>query len=248
MYDYDRYRAQSSEQQRTGDLLRLLPKSRRSVVDVGARDGHFSRLFTEHFSEVTALDLTRPAFVHPGVTTVAGDATALAFPDNSFDVVFCAEVLEHIPAVEKACQELVRVARHELLIGVPYRQDTRLGRTACPSCGAVNPPWGHVNEFDDARLARLFAGTTVIEKSFVGESQESTTALATWLMDLGGNPWGTYDQEEPCLQCGAKLVAPTGRGFGKKICSALAARMNRFQRSLTAPRGNWIHLLLRKAS
>ena len=248
MFDYDRYRAQSSEQQRTGDLLRLLPKSRRSVLDAGARDGHFSKLFTEYFAEVTALDLTRPAFVHPGVETVAGDATALAYPDNSFDVVFCAEVLEHIPAVEKACQELVRVARHEILIGVPFRQDTRLDRTVCGACGAKNPPWGHVNEFDERRLAELFAGTTVVERSFVGENRESTTALAAWLMDVGGNPWGTYGQEEPCMHCGAKLTAPASRSFGQKVCSALAARMNRVQSRLTAPRGNWIHLLLRKTA
>ncbi len=58
----EKYRASEDERTRTEDLLRLLPRSRRSVLDIGARDGHFSRLLTEHFPEVTALELQRPRF------------------------------------------------------------------------------------------------------------------------------------------------------------------------------------------
>src|SRR5947208_8764132 len=149
MSDLEKYRASESERARTDDLLRLIPKNRRSRLDIGARDGQFSRLFTQYFDEVTALDLERPTFEIPGVVTVAGNATRLDYPDDAFDCVFCAEVLEHIPAIDQACRELARVARYEIVIGVPYRQDIRLGRTTCRSCGKSNPPWGHVNSFDE---------------------------------------------------------------------------------------------------
>jgi SAM-dependent methyltransferase len=39
----------------------------------------------------------------------AGDATAMPFPDGSFDRVIAAEVLEHIPADQAAMNELARV-------------------------------------------------------------------------------------------------------------------------------------------
>src|ERR1051325_4414509 len=97
----EQYRASEREKSRTGDLLRLLPRGRRSVLDIGARAGHFARLLTAYFAEVTAIDLVKPPFEFPGVVTIAGDATRLAFPDGSFDCVFCAEVLEHIPEVQK---------------------------------------------------------------------------------------------------------------------------------------------------
>ena len=45
------------------------------------------------------------------VGTAAGDATAMPFPDNSFDVVIAAEVLEHIPADQHAMNEIARVLR-----------------------------------------------------------------------------------------------------------------------------------------
>src|SRR5688572_9620157 len=156
------YRAGAKEQARTADLLRVLPKNRRTVLDIGARDGHFSRLLTHHFAEVTALDLVKPEFDIPGVSNVAGDVTWLEFPDNTFDVVFCAEVLEHIADLAQACREIARVARHEIVIGVPYRQELRMGRSTCAACGKITPAWGHVNSFDDARLRQLFPRMRVV--------------------------------------------------------------------------------------
>jgi 2-polyprenyl-3-methyl-5-hydroxy-6-metoxy-1,4-benzoquinol methylase len=96
--DLEQYRASAGEQARTTSLLSLLPRDRRTVLDVGARDGYFSRLMADAGHEVTALDLERPSWSIPGVRPIAGDACALDFPNNSFDVFFCAEVLEHIPA------------------------------------------------------------------------------------------------------------------------------------------------------
>jgi len=246
MPDLEQYRQSEKEQARTADLLRLVPRGRKSVLDIGARDGHFSRLLTDYFEEVTALDLEKPAFEFPRVKTVAGDITQLQFSDDSFDCVFCAEVLEHIPALEQACRELVRVARHEIVIGVPYRQDTRVGRTTCSQCGKVNPPWAHVNTFDEAKLRKLFPRLALRSTSFVGTNNEVTNPLSTMLMDWAGNPWGTYDQDEPCIHCGAALVAPNGRSALSRVFAGVAIRLSRLQESLTRPHGNWIHAVFVK--
>jgi len=249
MSELDTYRASGAERERTADLTRILPKGRANVLDIGARDGHFSRILTGHFASVTALDLEIPAWRHAGVVNVAGDATKLDFPDNSFDCIFCAEVLEHIPEVEKACREIVRVARHEIVIGVPYKQDIRVGRATCGACGQVNPPWGHVHSFDERRLLALFHGVRLTSKSFVGISQAATNPLSAWLMDQAGNPWGTYDEAEQCLHCGAGLSVPSGnRAIGSRIASRAAHYLNRMQASWTSSHGNWIHLVFSKST
>src|SRR4029434_3049402 len=106
--------------------------------------------------------LVRPPIRHPRVESVAGDARALSYEDNSFDVVVCAEVLEHIDAhsLESACPEGARVARCAVVIGVPYRQDLRCGESKCGNCGKVNPPWGHISTFDERQIKALFYGLT----------------------------------------------------------------------------------------
>jgi SAM-dependent methyltransferase len=244
--DIGKRRSTEREKQRTEDLLRILPRGRRSVLDIGARDGHFSKLLTNYFPEVTALDLEKPTVDFPGVKTLAGDVTRLDFPDRAYDCVFCVEVLEHIDALERACDEIKRITKHEIVIGVPYRQDIRMGRTTCRSCRKANPPWGHVNTFTERRLEKLFSGWRMVSKSFVGTNKVSTNPVAMFLMDLGKNPWGTYDQYEACRYCGAELAPPAKRTLPQWTCSKLAACMNIIQGAFARPHGNWIHVVFAK--
>jgi 2-polyprenyl-3-methyl-5-hydroxy-6-metoxy-1,4-benzoquinol methylase len=245
--DLEKYRASDSEKARTADLFRIMPRGRTSVLEIGARDGYFSRPLTERFVEVTALDLEKPTFEFPRVTTIAGDVTHLQFPDGSFDCVLCAEVLEHIPAVEQAARELARVARHEIIIGVPFRQDIRSDRTRCPKCKKTNPPWAHVNTFDERRLEQLFPGLAIKSKSFVGSTKDMTNAISAMLMDMAGNPWGTYYQDEPCIHCGAVLAPPPERrSFLSRVSAGVAVRLDQLQMLFAKPHANWIHIVFSK--
>lgn len=246
--DLKRYRESDSERERTGSLKQLLPHSGQSALDVGARDGHFSRILAERFSIVTALDLEKPAIDHPSIQCVKGDVTRLEFDDNSYDLVFCTEVLEHIPtrSLENACLELSRVSKHHLIIGVPYKQDIRVGRTTCYSCGGKNPPWGHVNTFDENQLQNLFPTFTADKISFTGQTDASTNLLSAFFMDLAGNPYGTYDQEEGCIHCGARLKRPPKRNLLKKIFTVIALGVTKIQKPFMKPRKCWIHVLFEK--
>jgi len=246
--DLTEYRESDTEKDRIANLLALLPKGTESVLDVGARDGYISRLLAERGARVTALDLELPSIADERIVCLKGDVTALDLPDESFDLVFCAEVLEHIPAprLAAACHELSRVSRRYVIVGVPFRQDTRVGRTTCMSCGKTNPPWGHVNQFDEHRLVRLFPSCDVVQMSFVGLAEHGTNALACRLMDLAGNPFGTYSQSEPCIHCGAQLAIPPDRNFPKKVVTRIAHYTSKLQRPFQRRHPDWIHLLLER--
>ena len=224
----------------------LVPKGYHSVLDAGAREGYYSIQLAEYFDSVTALDLVKPTVHHDRVTCAQGDLTALAYPDQSFDVVVCTEVLEHIPAVEKAVSEIKRVAKHAIIIGVPYKQDIRICRATCVKCGKVSPPWGHVNTFDDKRLETLFEPFRIVKKVFTGVNAEQTNALATWLTDLGKNPYGIYGDDLFCLHCNSALHPAPSRSFIHKVCGAIGLRLMMMQSSMSTPHANWIHLLLER--
>lgn len=242
------YRSSERELLRAADLLRLLPEQGSVALDIGARDGYFSRLLADRFEQVVALDLTKPTIEHPRIKCVAGDVTCLEFSDDSFDLVLCAEVLEHIPSehLVAACQELARVTRGHCLVGVPYRQDLRVAQTTCKHCGAENPPYGHVNRFDEDRLHQLFGMLSVEEQSYVGQTRENTNSVSARLMSIAGNPFGTYDQDEPCVQCGMQLVPPPPRSYPQRVLTRIASILNGVQRTITPTRANWIHVLYRK--
>jgi len=236
------------ELQRIADLIRIMPTGGEIALDVGTRDGHVAKRLVERFKAVTALDLAELSIAHPTIVCVRGNVTALPFKDNSFDLVVCTEVLEHISSemLRKACNELVRVSRNHVLVGVPYKQDIRVGRTTCHSCGAHNPPWGHVNIFDEPRLVTLFDDVIVDTVSFAGKNNTSTNFVSTVLTDLAGNPYGTYEQVEPCIRCGARLSAPPSRTLMQKVLTKIGFRLAKATGLFIRSRPYWIHLLLRK--
>lgn len=233
-----------ANKERLQRLLDLIGNPGGSALEIGARYGIVTRFIAERFNEVTALDLQRPDFSIPGVETVAGDVTDLHFGDRSFDHVICTEVLEHIPPplLKSACDELARVTRSKLIVGVPYKQDIRLGRTTCRACGLPAPPYGHVNSFDEKRLRSLFPKLEPRVIDFVGPLQTPTNAFSTLLMDLADNPWGTYAQVEPCINCGSALELPREIATTQRILAGMAARLTRLQNRISKGHPTWIHI------
>ena len=51
---------------------------------------------------------------------IMADIRHLPFPPNSFDLVVCLEVLEHVPDAALGLSELLRVSRDRVLISVPH--------------------------------------------------------------------------------------------------------------------------------
>jgi ubiquinone/menaquinone biosynthesis C-methylase UbiE len=242
------YRNTESEQVRINSLISLIPKCCKTILDIGARDGYFSNLFANYFKKITALDLFELKIKNPQIDCVQGDVVFLSFKERSFDVVFCSEVLEHIPKemLEKACFEIIRVAKKYVLIGVPYKQDTRIGRTTCRSCGKINPPWGHINAFDEKKIINLFVGLKIAKIEFVGLNKYVTNFLSTYLFDISGNPWGTYDQEEKCIFCNSKIIYSKKRNILHKIFCKIAILLNKLQGLYCRNHPNWVHILFEK--
>ena len=135
MKNLTQYRASELEKKRIADLMNMIPCNHGKVLDIGARDGFVSLQLAKRF-EVTALDLEPPHIEHPAINCVGGNVCSLDFTEDTFDVVLCAEVLEHIPSalLPAACSEMARVSSKYVIVGVPYRQDIRVGRTTCLAC------------------------------------------------------------------------------------------------------------------
>lgn len=73
---------------------------------------HFApeQAFYERFRKLKNLDYTTTDLDSP-LADVKADICNLPFEDQSFDVIFCNHVLEHIPDDKKAMQELFRVLK-----------------------------------------------------------------------------------------------------------------------------------------
>ncbi|MGH8064829.1 MAG: oligosaccharide flippase family protein [Candidatus Entotheonellia bacterium] len=235
------------EAERLKNIQAICPQVE-TVLEVGAGKGRVTGVLLGQCKRITALDLEAPTWTLPDVHPVKGDVRKLEFPDNSFDLVVCTEVLEHVwpEDLRQACKEILRVSRRYVLVGVPFDQDIRLGRTTCSHCGIKNPPYGHIGQFTQVKLLKAFAPAHVVTLQYVGQTRLKTNLISTALMDFSGNPWGTYDQDEPCIFCKRKLQQPTQMSIVKRLASYTAATLNSFQSHLARRKANWIHVLLEK--
>jgi ubiquinone/menaquinone biosynthesis C-methylase UbiE len=92
-----------------------------TMLEVGAGNGFFSAGLSEIF-HLTALDLSRNMLLgNPAATSrkIQGDAEYLPFESNSFDVVFCANLLHHIESPNNSVREMARVARRHVVLVEP---------------------------------------------------------------------------------------------------------------------------------
>lgn len=91
----------------------------RDALDVGAGSG-FSSWYAPAGLDVTATDGSlRMLSRHPGEKRALADAMALPFADRSFDLVFCWELLHHVPEPWLALKEMARVARKHVVFFEP---------------------------------------------------------------------------------------------------------------------------------
>lgn len=97
-----------------------------SVLDVGCGEGFtLGRLSKEKIGkefegieyDEGAIELSRK--LYPRLSIRKGDIYDLPYKNNSFDLVVCTEVLEHLENPKKAYRELVRVSRKYILLSVP---------------------------------------------------------------------------------------------------------------------------------
>lgn len=143
-------------------LAGLLPADARTLLDVGCGGGlfltHLQSAHSGRFSRLCGVDRSRAGAASVKERGVVASIDRLPWPDASFDVVSCLEVLEHLPAAiySRAIQELTRVAGRYLLVSVPYRQDLVAMHCRCPECLTSFHPDYHMRSFHEETLQTLF--------------------------------------------------------------------------------------------
>jgi len=99
-------------------LRRDLKMENLRVLDVGASTGAIDYFLADHFDEVYGIDIDKPAidvaskeYCKRNLVFSVGDAMKLDFDNETFDVVVCSHVYEHVPDDVRLMKEMYRVLK-----------------------------------------------------------------------------------------------------------------------------------------
>lgn len=169
---------------------RLIQSSRaKSVLEIGAGDHSFSNLNIVAPSQWRTIDFQPPCDVQCDLNK---ENIELPFPPNTFDLVICTEVFEHLLWPHHLIGEIKRVLTHGgvLILSVPniasltYRIAWLLGRIpSCAASGNLPTPLGggtayttseggtiggHVIDFNKGRIKALLEHCGFSISAFAG--------------------------------------------------------------------------------
>lgn len=94
------------------------------ILDVGGGSGELCEFIgakaNRTLVDISQQGLDKAKRLKRADSFVLSGAYKLPFPDNSFEVVLCAETLEHLERPEEAIKELMRVSKRDVCISVPF--------------------------------------------------------------------------------------------------------------------------------
>lgn len=141
---------------------RLARKRKIRVLNIGVGNGWLEERCRRQGWETCSLDPSEAAIeplIARGIDGRIGLMEANPFPDGDFEVVFCSEVIEHLPEenATKGLSEIRRVLRKggHLVGTVPYREVLFEGLVVCPGCGEKFHRYGHLQSFDKKKMKDL---------------------------------------------------------------------------------------------
>ena len=137
----------------------MIPRGVKSILDVGCGGGWLLKKLNKKLDDdvrLVGVDASKPRIDAKDKAEIEykeGFITDLPFKTGEFELVSAVEVLEHVPNIEDAVTEVVRVSSSYVLILVPGYQ--KIPEILCPHCLDTFPGAGHLHSFTPADLNQL---------------------------------------------------------------------------------------------
>lgn len=197
-------RFSDEEKNRIMTIIQMIPNDVDSLLEVGCGDGRIINNLKNTYEKICGIDISNEALKTVKTPKFKGRIENIPFPVNSFDIVLCSEVLEHLPDTiyEKALKELQRVAKKYILISVPNRENLQIGNVKCPKCGSSFHVYGHLRSFSLSHMKYLFDFFGLVDYEFVFNDvyllDDIIIKIKKWLKI----DFFTIDDAKSCPQCG----------------------------------------------
>jgi 2-polyprenyl-3-methyl-5-hydroxy-6-metoxy-1,4-benzoquinol methylase len=150
-------------------IISSIPNDVNSILDVGCGDGTISEALNNKFS-VIASDRSINAVKHVKTKRLANSADLIGLKNNSVDLVFSSEMIEHLPdeIFYSAIKEFKRVSRKYIFLTFPNNENIEKQKTQCSECNFVFNKSYHLRSLNSEIIKKIFPEYKIINEFTTG--------------------------------------------------------------------------------
>lgn len=146
-----------------------------SILDVGCGEGFtMDKLSKNQIGQkIEGIEYSKDAIafgkkLFPNLIFKEGSIYKLPYKDNSFDLVICTEVLEHLEEPTKALKEILRISKRYLIISVPNEPLFMLSNfLRGKNFSRLGNDEGHINHWNPSSLKKYLTQNKVKIKKII---------------------------------------------------------------------------------
>ncbi|MHA1106022.1 MAG: class I SAM-dependent methyltransferase [Promethearchaeota archaeon] len=187
------------EKERISYFISKIPTSKQ-ILEIGCADGRLLDLIDSKYK--VGVDISINALKHVNSIKYAANVKKLPFADNSFELVICSEVLEHLndAIFQDTLKEMNRISSKYIMISVPYKEQLFRGIIKCHSCDKYYHLFLHKRSFSDRDFLNKFPNFKIVKTYKIGNKN----VLPQFLFIIK-NITQNYinSQETKCPYCGS---------------------------------------------
>jgi SAM-dependent methyltransferase len=202
----------TADEERIRTTISLIPKGVSSILDAGCGDGRLTNRLGREYREVVGMDNSEEALSYVAGTKIRGSLDAIPMDDNSFDLVICSEVLEHLPqdVYIKTRSEIQRVSKKYIIISVPNNEPIEQAFGRCYDCKCTYHIFRHLRSFNVEQLPEILENCDLRESVLCGPFGKDYNSLLLRVKRLLGSGWAS-SSTALCPQCGSRRLYESKR-------------------------------------
>jgi len=151
-------------------VIQTIPEEVGTIIDIGCGNGLITNVLGQKYN-VTAVDRSKYALSFVKTKKINSSSDDIPVEDNSFDMVFSSELLEHLndEVLAGTVSEIKRISKKYIFITVPNDENPDKLSIKCPECDYVYNSPNHLRTFDLQKLHSLFSEYRLISNFTFGK-------------------------------------------------------------------------------
>ena len=151
------------DQRKVERIRKVIPKDVSSIIDIGCGNGLITNELEKDY-DILGVDINASKLHFVRAPKIQASCDEIPKPDQSFDLVFSSEMIEHLPddLYARTLKEFERLSRKYILLTVPNREPLHKLQVRCTHCGKMYHKNGHLQHFSLESIHELFPAWEVI--------------------------------------------------------------------------------------